>query len=381
MLKVKFKYIFIRSFLSVFKLFPIKTNYIFLSAYEGKQYSCNPKYIFLKLLEKYSDKYFFVWEYNNNIIPNDLKRNNVKIVRHNSIAYIYYIMRSKYLITNSGISGKFPLRKKQININTWHGGGAYKKVGLSYSEQQSIKQRIALEYMYKQTNYFLSSSQMFTEIMSSSLNYSSKKFLSYGMPRNDILFNLDNKSLVNRVKENLGLDENSHIVLYAPTYRGNIGNTAENKIEINYQMVLNTLIQTSKTENWYFLYRGHYYMKSNIVNNINFINVSDYPDMQELLYVADILITDYSSSIWDYSFTNRPCYLFVPDLESYLNNRGFYTDINTWPGIVCRDNNELRNNIENFDKNLYRDKIISHHDLLGNFETGEATEKIIDLLS
>ena len=72
------------------------------------------------------------------------------------------------------------------------------------------------------------------------------------------------------------------------------------------------------------------------------VNVSDYPDMQELLCVADSLITDYSSCIWDYSLLARPCYLYVPDLDEYVNKeQGLFTPIESWYGVICRNNDEL----------------------------------------
>lgn len=380
MLKIKFKFHLIRVILKAFYLFPIKNNVCFFSAYEGKQFSCNPKYIFLKMIEEYGDHFHYIWEYNYDIIPDELNINNVIVVKHNSIKYIYYLLTSKYIFTNSGITGKIPLRRRQININTWHGGGAYKRVGLSYNEQQSLSAKVALEFMYKQTTRFLSSSQVFTDIMSISLNYPKDKFLPIGMPRNDILFSLKNKEFEEKIKDKIGLGKNDHVVLYAPTYRGSIGTTDEYKNNLDYHMLAECLKKATGFDNWYVLYRGHYYYDSHIKNKNHFLNVSNYPDMQELLYISDVLITDYSSSIWDYSFTQRPCFLFVPDLEKYLAERGFYSDIKLWPGILCKNNDELGQSILNFDRDSYLSKLKAHHDKLANYETGHATEELLNIV-
>ena len=63
--------------------------------------------------------------------------------------------------------------------------------------------------------------------------------------------------------------------------------------------------------------------------------------MQELLAAADMLITDYSSCIWDYSFLYRPCFLYTPDLREYLAKTGFYVDIHEWPFPICENMEDL----------------------------------------
>ena len=112
----------------------------------------------------------------------------------------------------------------------------------------------------------------------------------------------------------------------------------------------------------------------------NIIDVSAYPDMQEVMIVSDILITDYSSSMWDYSFLKRPGFLFIPDLESYLNERDFYTPIETWPFPFAKNNKDLQSLILNFDENTNLAKIQSHLDSLGSYEIGTASKQIAQLL-
>jgi CDP-glycerol glycerophosphotransferase len=110
------------------------------------------------------------------------------------------------------------------------------------------------------------------------------------------------------------------------------------------------------------------------------IDVSDYPDMQDLLCAVDVLITDYSSSIWDFSFTHKPCFLYAPDLEEYKSNRDFYTPIEEWPFPLAKTNQELIENIKNFDSKEYIGKVNKHHKELGSYETGHATEHFCKLL-
>ena len=100
--------------------------------------------------------------------------------------------------------------------------------------------------------------------------------------------------------------------------------------------------------------------------------------MQELLYACDVFITDYSSTIWDFSLTYKPGFLFVPDLDEYRKERSFYTDPGTWAFPLARNNDELCERIEQYNDESNRMKIDAHHKLLGNKETGHARELIAE---
>ena len=105
------------------------------------------------------------------------------------------------------------------------------------------------------------------------------------------------------------------------------------------------------------------------------VDVSLYPDVQELLAAADMLVSDYSSIIWDYSLLKRPCFLFIPDVKDYLDERGVYTPIQTWPGIVAETNQELCNRVLSFDEASYAKRIEKYHEDMGCYEKGTACQK------
>ena len=130
--------------------------------------------------------------------------------------------------------------------------------------------------------------------------------------------------------------------------------------------------------NWSILFRCHYYIVEDAKNlSSDYINASDYPDMQELLYAADMLITDYSSSIWDFSFTGRPCLLYATDLNDYQVSQGFYSDIHTWPFPLAESNQELLDNIQHFSFDTYTKAIQQHHEDLGSYESGTACWEVL----
>ena len=103
--------------------------------------------------------------------------------------------------------------------------------------------------------------------------------------------------------------------------------------------------------------------------------------MQDLLCAADMLISDYSSCIWDYSFTYKPCLLFVPDLKKYKSDRDFLIPIETWGFPLAETNDELVDIISDLDQNEFNDSMCYHHKLLGSYEKGIATEQICSIIN
>lgn len=370
----------VRFFLRVLYLFPVNHKKIFFSSYEGKQFSCNPKYIFLRLKDLKKSELIYVYEYNGKALPTELQR-KVKIVRHNSFQYILEIMTSKVIITNSGLTPKIPLRRSQILINTWHGGGAYKKSGRDLDREMNGSGKYYLELSERQTNYFLSNSQKFTQIIHSAVGIELTKMINSGSPRNDWFFAAENENRIdsNTFKSALNIRSDVNLVLYAPTYRGKVGNVEKDPYEaLDISSLLN-ILHAKFGGVWMALYRGHYFNPVSKHDN-NSIDVSDYPDMQKLLSIIDVLITDYSSSIWDFSFTDKPAFLFTPDLESYIHDRDFYVPIEEWPYNYARNNQELWEIIRKYDPILQKHKNKKHHEAFHSYETGKATETVVDLI-
>lgn len=110
------------------------------------------------------------------------------------------------------------------------------------------------------------------------------------------------------------------------------------------------------------------------------VDVSDYPDMQELICCSDLLITDYSSTMWDFALLGRPCYLFVPDREEYEKDLGFYTPIEEWPGIICNNADELLAKISNLDFDYSRQIAEQYLQKSESYETGHAAEAIANVI-
>lgn len=375
MIKYLIKFL-IRQILKILYILPIKKNLIYFESFNGKQISCNPYYIF-KELQKRELRYIFIWCYNGGI--DSIK--NVKFVKFKTFKRIIAIMTSKVIISNDGFSSYIPYRKQQILINTWHGGGAYKLVGKeSNSREQNNKNNfLSTKFVSERISYFISSSKVFSNIMTKTMMIGENKFLNIGMPRNDIFFNQDAVNKINlKTRRYLGIENEKILILYAPTYRDKFVNENFN-IQIDI-LKIKHVVEKKFNKIAVFLIRGHHAINQLLLDNSFDYDVSDYGDMQELLCAVDILITDYSSSMWDFSLTKKPCFLFTPDIDEYIKDRGFCTDPYSWGFTLAKTNDDLCKNILNFNQIDYDKSMKQHHLNLGSYETGEATNKMCNII-
>ena len=226
---------------------------------------------------------------------------------------------------------------------------------------------------FKRYDYFISSSQFFSDEVVRKQYCFSGKILECGMPRNDRLVK-ERVGEREEIRDALGLADDEMLVLYAPTWRDFSGEAqslpvAEVRSAFEHRFKKKTVMGV----------RGHYF--SGFSDDSFDRNFDDYGDMQGLLLACDAVITDYSSIIWDFSFTYRPCFLYVPDLVQYERERGFDVDIHEWGFPVCETTDELIDAIKAFEPSSFRKKMERHHETLGSFETGHAREtvaKVID---
>lgn len=367
-----------RALIKIFWLFPVKDDQIFCVCGTGRGYYDSPKYIAAYLAENHPGKfrtYFTVPD------PGAYSAiNTASFVKTFSLQHFYRFCTSKVIVTTGGMPTYMPKRKKQYVINTWHGGGAYKR-----SVARTRYRILMNKYKSKCLDLFVSSCKGFSDIVVPDLvpDYSGEIF-PCGMPRNDIFFSPDQHSIREKVCQALHIDSQCLLALYAPTYRGWFekvgslyrggGSDVAHEYGIDVSGVSDALRQRFGKDT-VFIFRQHGQDSSERIANV--VDASAYPDVQELLCAADVLVSDYSSLIWDFSLTKKPCFLFVPDLDYYLNeDRGVYTPVESWPGIMARSNSELAQVILDYDAQDYAAKVEKHHRDLGSYETGTACRQV-----
>lgn len=353
---------------------PVKKNKILFLSHLGKSYSCNPKYLCEYLAEQHKRVFDLVWVYTENAgVPKDLPK-EVRVVKHYSYKYLYEISTAHYVVSNTRISDwfRFNKRKGQIYIQTWHSSLRLKKIegdanlGKDY-EAFARKDSTKIDYI-------VSGCEFSTQIFEHSFWYNGK-ILKIGTPRIDYLKSIT-QTEINAIYDKALLEKNIHYILYAPTFRKGNDLSAYN---IDYHKLVQSLVLKFGGA-WKVLFRLHPNLQELVsVENLGdcCIDMTRYGDIQELLCVSDILITDYSSSMFDMAFLGKPCILYVSDLENYLaNERNLYFDINYLPFIVAQNNEQLYNSIVNYDKETYDNGVYSFMGKIGSYELGDACEKI-----
>ncbi|WP_010678076.1 CDP-glycerol glycerophosphotransferase family protein [Bacillus timonensis] len=359
----------------IFNCFPIKDNKIIFFSYYGSQYGCNPKYISEYIQKKCPPETFdIVWAFTD--LRSKKYIEGVRKVKMMSFKYFYELCTSKVVITNFRTTDLFVKRKEQFYIQTWHSSLRLKQI------EKDAEGSLPLQYIEMakkdslKCDLLLSGCRYSSDIFNRAFWYKGKVF-EYGSPRNDLFFS--NNLNKNEIFNNLRIPGNHKIVLYAPTFRKNNGVEAYN---LEFARIINAL-KSRFGGDWTLLIKLHPHLisKSSKLHNsaANVIDVTTYDDIQELLAISDVLISDYSSLIFDFSITKRPCFLYIPDVSEYISNeRKLYFDINQLPFITATNNKDIEMKIENFDDELYKSRLHNFLSDIGSFENGRASEYLLN---
>ena len=361
-------------------LCPIKKNRVLLMNALAQNYGDNPKSVAEYLLAQYPNEFQIIIPVKDPAANAHLTEKGLTVVKYNSLKYFYYALTSQVFLTNSGGFSYLPMRKKQFIINTWHGGGAYKKCGLDMYEDTPLFRK-DLKLAGDQTDLFMSTCQRFTEVVSASMLTPKEVFWGVGMPRNDMMLNPD-PALRQAVRERLGLQDGEKLILFAPTYRKPNDNYFKESIAISYGVDCSRVCKAMETRfggKWRFAYRLHPCVTNRDgLPGGDVMDLSDYPDMQELLLASDAMINDFSSSMWDFMLTGRPSFLFAIDLEHYVKTTQVYTPVEEWPFPSSTNNDDLERTILEFDEADYAAACQRHYEALGGCETGKATQLVCE---
>lgn len=207
-----------------------------------------------------------------------------------------------------------------------------------------------------------------------------KKVEEIGHPRNDIFF----KNNLNKIREKVfkiyNIPSDKKIVLYLPSFRED---ESLEYYDINYKTQINAL-KNKYGSDYIFLVRLHpritKYSSVFSEQNPDIINACEYPDIQELLVAGDVMISDYSSCMFDFMLSGKPVFIYANDINSYSRERGFYYPLESTPFPIAQNNEELAQNILNFDNEQYIQKVENFLVDKGCKEDGHASERVVDLI-
>lgn len=337
------KYYFptMRALSKLMKLVPADKDLIVFESGLGKQYGDSPRYIYEELLRQ-GDSRTKVWIYSGSHRFTDP---NTKVVKRLSPEYFWYLARAKYWVNNQSFPHYLRRRKDGIFLQTWH-GTPLKQMAMDIDEVQGRDDGYIDRVINatKQWTHLISPSTYTSRIMRSAYGFSGTA-VELGYPRNDILVGEHVVLHESRVRETLGLLPGQKTVLYAPTFRDDAGN-GKGRFRFELPMDLEEFNRRFGDDT-VLLLRMHVLI-SNAVEipeelRGRVLDVSGYPDIQELYLASDVLVTDYSSVFFDYSILRRPIIFYAYDLVNYRDNlRGFYLDYETaLPGPIVETEDDL----------------------------------------
>lgn len=388
-LKRKTKAFFCSIVFYVFRIFPVKKNKIVMWTFEcGGGYGCSPKYIAQEILKRNRLKdtnYKIYWLLNdmNKPFPPEIKK-----IKNTLWNRAYHLSTANFWVSNTRTFYGTKKRKKTTYLQTWHGTVALKPIGKYRGDNFPKMAYIVSEYDSKMIDYALSGSKWCTSVWPDGLVYDGD-ILEIGSPRCDILFTgIKEKHLQLREEYNIPL--NAKIMIYAPTFRGgsqkNQRSVATEEVTIDFDKVIEAL-ETRFGGEWYVFLRLHPQLAEKIekmpIRNTNkrLIDVSQRPDMNEIIAASDAFITDYSTAIFESFLTGNPGFIYADDLEEYVMDRGkLMFDINEIPFSVAKNSESLVENILSFDENRYQQACKIFIKKLGIMEDGKASKRIVDLI-
>lgn len=353
----------------------VQDNSILFWSWSSRQYGCNPKAI-SDYIASHNREFKLYWSFKGrHSFPVD---DRIIPLRWGSFKYIITALKCKFLISNTRNdidTMLFYKRKEQIYIMTWHAG-----MGLKMAERD-IENSLSKKYIKRclkdsqMCDLMISGSNFQTNLFKNSFWYDGE-ILNNGTPRNDIFFS-DSKSIKTKVCDTLHINDSTFIVLYAPTYRSKFN---PDIISFNWQTIKQAVKKKFKKDAVLFV-RLHPNVR-NMVDRLNFkfnnkdcIDVTSYADMQELLIASNILITDYSSSMFDFSLMTKPCFLLVKDRNKF--DRDFYIRLDALPFELAENDDELKLQILKFDEVSYQKKIKDFNQIkIKSFDNGRACEAV-----
>ena len=339
-----------------------KTNTVIATAFGGRQYVDNPKYIVEKIHEL-SPSTEIIWLCATNCkisLPSYIYTTSIS----NAKKVSQLLAKASIIIGNDRNFEYLFKRKDQLHIETWHGGLGFKRIGTDANRKHELRtSRSNSAY-----DFYVSNSDHLTEVYRSAFGYTGPVW-KCGYPIDDALLNDNGEGQFYRERYNLPKDVN--IVLYAPTFRSKY----RWRSKMNVACVVETM-QKHFGGKWVMMVHWHRLMRSEDRVMLDVIDATDCADMQSLVKAVDACITDYSSSIFQAVQCHIPCFVYADDYEQYNMDRGLYYPFDEQPFPYAFTNEQLIDNILHYDAALWEEKWQQYRKRMGHIVTGHSAEDV-----
>lgn len=345
---------------------------VLFESWQGKQYSDNPRAI-SETLARVRPDLEQVWVLRGDPPP------GVRAVRRWSAAYYDALARSRWIVANDTLDRRYVKRPGTTYVQTWH-GTPVKRLGhdLPVLRSRDTTYLDHLDHDVAAWDLLVSPNAFSTAVFRRAFRYDGEVVES-GYPRNDLLSAPDRDAVREKVRDALGVGDRK-VLLWLPTWRDHL------HAEVGYQFTMGLDVEAARaalSPGWLLLVRGHHHTAASMPPlGDDFVrDVTDHPDVRELYLAADVLVSDYSSAMFDFAVTGRPVVVFAWDLDEYRDDvRGFYLDLETeGPGPLVRTTLQLVEAVRDLDTLRARgaDRLAAWRERFCALEDGHAAERVV----
>ncbi len=352
---------------------PELENAVFFESFYGRNASCNPRAIDRELARVAPNvvRYWSVVDLSVAVPPGAVA------VVEGSPEWWRARGAARLLVVNDWLRRRFSRRAGQVVLQTWH-GTPLKRLALDRAGF-APRRMIAVLRESRRWNVLLAQNPYGGRILRTAYAFGRRPIWVEGYPRNDVLVAepAQQAEIARAVREALGVRDGERVVLYAPTWRDDRQRMVD----------FLDLPRLASSVQGVVLVRGH---SRTILPGVDLdthhrsgprvIDVTTYPDLAELLVVADVLITDYSSVMFDFSATGKPIVFFTPDLDHYRGElRGFYFDLeSSAPGPLTSTQEELERALSNQDLGVrYADRYGAWRARFNSRDDGRSAQRVV----
>ncbi|MGC4981075.1 bifunctional glycosyltransferase/CDP-glycerol:glycerophosphate glycerophosphotransferase [Streptomyces sp. DT193] len=372
----------IRLYHEVFSRLPVRTGLVVFESHLGRQYSDSPRAIYEEM-RRQGLEFEPVWAYSGSPdgFPDD-----ATLVRRWSLPYLRALAQAEFWVDNQSYPLKLTKRPGTTYIQTWH-GSALKRMGFDEAEWK-LKSREAQAEQQKtldRFDRFLIRSEHDVRTLARAFRLQERTLLRVGYPRNDALVRARQRETAGDGRERsplaaeLGIPEDRQILLYAPTFRRRGNGQKRFELPFDVERFADTF-----GDRYVLLVRSHYLNHVVLPPSVRgrVVDVTAHHDMTPLLALADGLITDYSSVMFDYALLDRPMFFFAYDYDAYVHeDRGTYFDLlERAPGPVVRTEDELHTVLGSLEEQSVkyaprREQFLAD---FGEYDKGTAARSVVD---
>ena len=354
-------------------LLPISRKKILFSSYYGRGFSDSPKAIAQELLRRRSDL-DLCWLVKNQQEADTLPP-GIRPVFMDGRHRVREMATARIWVDNCRKYERFK-RKGQFYLQTWH-GFTLKRLEADAIGDLDPAYVAGAKRDAAQTDLMVTGSAFMKDIYTRSFWYDGP-VEPWGTPRNDCFFRED-AQLNDRIRDFFGLSRQTRLLLYAPTFRSDHSTAC-------YGLDARAALRACEQRfggSWAALIRLHPNVAHQSADLFSYdgstvLDATGYPDMQELLCGCDLLITDYSSSMFDFALRGKPCIRFALDVEAYRRDRNFYFELEALPFPMAENNEALCDQIAAFDAQAQAERWAQFQAENGFCEDGNAASRCAD---